>query len=77
MGKENRRGDSGWMQSLNWLLKVEMYKRSQGRLVRQFTCLAIWVAVVVLRIMGVYYFHHNDRLQWHRARPRGYGSGPA
>src|SRR4051794_36592852 len=47
MGKETRGGDSGWMQILNELLKTDIYKRSQGRIVRQFTCLAIWVAVAL------------------------------
>src|SRR3954454_17415344 len=47
MAKENRGGNSGWMQALNELLKTDIYKRSQGRLVRQFTCLAIWVAVAL------------------------------
>jgi preprotein translocase subunit SecE len=44
MTKDNQGSDSGWTQLLHELLKTEIYKRSQGRLVRQFTCLAIWVA---------------------------------
>jgi len=44
MAKDNQGGDSGWMQFIRELFKTEIYKRSQGRLVRQFTCLAIWVA---------------------------------
>jgi preprotein translocase subunit SecE len=43
MAKDNG-GPSGWSQFLQELLKTDIYKRSQGRLVRQFTCLAIWVA---------------------------------
>jgi preprotein translocase subunit SecE len=43
MAKDNG-GSSGWMQLFHQLFKTEIYKRSQGRLVRQFTCLAIWVA---------------------------------
>jgi preprotein translocase subunit SecE len=43
MAKDNG-GSSGWMQLFHELFKTEIYKRSQGRLVRQFTCLAIWVA---------------------------------
>jgi preprotein translocase subunit SecE len=43
MAKENG-GPSGWMQLLQELFKTDVYKRSQGRMVRQFTCLAIWVA---------------------------------
>jgi preprotein translocase subunit SecE len=44
MTKDNQGGDSGWMQLIRELFKTEIYKRSQGRLVRQFTCLAIWIA---------------------------------
>jgi len=29
-----------------------------------------WVAIVVVRILGVYYYHHKDTLKWHTARPR-------
>lgn len=43
MAKDNG-GTSGWSQFLRELLSTDIYKRSQGRLVRQFTCLAIWVA---------------------------------
>jgi preprotein translocase subunit SecE len=43
MAKDNG-GPSGWMQVVQELFKTEVYKRSQGRLVRQFTCLAIWAA---------------------------------
>jgi hypothetical protein len=31
---------------------------------------AIWTAIVVMRLMGVHYFHHKDSLGWHRERPR-------
>jgi preprotein translocase subunit SecE len=47
MTKENTGGDSGWMQFFRELLKTDIYKRSQGRMVRQLTCLAIWVATVL------------------------------
>src|SRR5688572_12027615 len=48
MGKERAAaGDSGWMQVLQELLKYDIYKRSQGRMVRQITCLVIWVAIVL------------------------------
>jgi len=43
MAKDNQRDPSGWMRFIGELLKTDIYKRSQGRLVRQFTCLAIWV----------------------------------
>jgi hypothetical protein len=32
--------------------------------------LAIWVAIVVLHILGVCYFHLKDSLKWHTHRPR-------
>jgi preprotein translocase subunit SecE len=35
---------SGWAQILKELLKTDIYKRSQGKIVRQVTCGAIWVA---------------------------------
>jgi len=48
MGKEKAAvSDSGWWQFLHELLKADLYKRSQGRIVRQVTCLAIWVAFAI------------------------------
>lgn len=48
MTKDNRaNADGGWMQIFQELFKTGIYKRSQGRMVRQFTCLAIWAAVVL------------------------------
>jgi preprotein translocase subunit SecE len=44
MAKDNQGSPNGWMLLIRELFKTEIYKRSQGRLVRQFTCLAIWVA---------------------------------
>ena len=44
MAKDNRGGSNGWMQVLHELLKTEIYKRSQGRIVRQVTFFAIWLA---------------------------------
>jgi preprotein translocase subunit SecE len=35
---------SGWAQLLKELLKTDIYKRSQGKIVRQVTCGAVWVA---------------------------------
>jgi hypothetical protein len=32
--------------------------------------MVIWVAMVAMRIMGVYYFFHQHTLNWHRERPR-------
>jgi preprotein translocase subunit SecE len=44
MAKDNRGGSNGWMQVLHELLKTDIYKRSQGRIVRQVTFFAIWLA---------------------------------
>jgi hypothetical protein len=32
--------------------------------------IVLWVQIVVMRLLGVYYFHHRDTLRWHRAHPR-------
>jgi hypothetical protein len=29
-----------------------------------------WTAIVVMRLLGTYYYHHRDTLHWHRAHPR-------
>ena len=44
MAKDNRGESSGWTQVLHELLKTDIYKRSQGRIVRQVTFFAIWLA---------------------------------
>jgi preprotein translocase subunit SecE len=46
MAKDNG-GSSGWIQVVREMLRTDIYKRSQGRMVRQFTCLAIWAAFVL------------------------------
>lgn len=46
MGKDKGPA-SGWTQVLGELLKLDVYKRSQGRIVRQVTCLAMWVVVAL------------------------------
>ncbi len=43
-----------WMQTLNELLKTEIYKRNQGKIVRQATCITIWVGFA----LAAYQFHH-------------------
>lgn len=43
-----------WSQTLAELLKTDIYKRNQGKIVRQATCIAIWVAFAV----GSYQFYH-------------------
>jgi preprotein translocase subunit SecE len=42
MGKDKPPA-GGWSEFFRELLRFDIYKRSQGRIVRQFTCLAIWV----------------------------------
>src|SRR5437773_2227140 len=46
-GGSDKGGSSGWMQFIREMLRTDIYKRSQGRMVRQFTCLAIWAAFVL------------------------------
>jgi preprotein translocase subunit SecE len=43
MTKDNAGVSSGWTQVVQDLFKWEVYKRSQGKLVRQLTCIAVWV----------------------------------
>lgn len=47
MGKERPPSDSGWMQILHELFRYDLYKRTQGRMVRQITCLVIWVTFFI------------------------------
>jgi hypothetical protein len=32
--------------------------------------MAIWTSIVVMRIVGVHYFRHQDKLKWHGQRSR-------
>lgn len=48
MAKENPREPSAFSRWLRELTSAEIYKRSQGRLVRQLTCLSVWVAVALI-----------------------------
>jgi preprotein translocase subunit SecE len=58
--KEKTATAGGFRQLLGELFKTEVYKRSQGRIVRQITCLAVWVTfalaawrmLVFLRVFG-------------------------
>jgi preprotein translocase subunit SecE len=43
MGKEKTWDSGGSMQFLHGLLRTDLYKRSQGRITRQATCIVIWV----------------------------------
>jgi preprotein translocase subunit SecE len=62
MAKDN--GGPGWLTFFYELFKTEIYKRSQGRMVRQFTCLAIW-AVFALAAWRAYPILTID---WHLTR---------
>ena len=43
MGKENTIAGSGSWPFVNNLLRMDLYKRTQGKIVRQATCIVIWV----------------------------------
>ena len=47
-------GGGFWTQTLAELLKTEIYKRNQGKIVRQATCIAIWVGVA----LAAYQLYH-------------------
>jgi preprotein translocase subunit SecE len=58
MGKEKAvASDSGWGQLLQELVRADLYKRSQGRIVRQVTCLAIWIAFALTAWRLYVYLH--------------------
>jgi preprotein translocase subunit SecE len=44
MSKESAGSPSGWWVFIHELTQVGIYKRTQGRLTRQITCLVIWIA---------------------------------
>jgi preprotein translocase subunit SecE len=50
-------GGGWWMQTLSELLKTEIYKRSQGKIVRQATCIAIGVAFALGAYQMYSYLH--------------------
>src|SRR5262245_64871603 len=50
-------GGGWWTQTLSELLKTEIYKRSQGKIVRQATCIAIWVAFALGAYQMYAYLH--------------------
>lgn len=43
MGKENSIASGSSWQFLNNLLRTDLYKRSQGMMIRRVTCIVIWV----------------------------------
>lgn len=69
MTKDNQVSSSGWSQAVLELFKVEVYKRSQGRLVRQLTCLAVWVAFT----LGAWRSNRSLMLDWHTSPQMAYG----
>ena len=50
-------GGGWWSQTLAELLKTEIYKRNQGRIVRQATCIAIWVSFALGAYQMYAYLH--------------------
>jgi preprotein translocase subunit SecE len=47
MGKEKTWDSGGSMHFLHSLLRTDLYKRSQGRITRQVTCIVIWVIFIL------------------------------
>jgi len=50
-------GSGWWSQALSELLKTEIYKRNQGKIVRQATCIAIWVSFALGAYQMYAYLH--------------------
>src|SRR5262245_22217139 len=46
-----------WTQTLAELLKTDIYKSKQGKIVRQATCLTIWVAFALAAYQLYHYMH--------------------
>jgi preprotein translocase subunit SecE len=57
MAKDNGGASGPWAHALRELFSTEIYKRSQGRLVRQLTCVSIWI-VCVLAAYRIYQYLH-------------------
>jgi len=69
MTKENSGTSSGWTQVVQDLFKWEVYKRSQGRLVRQLTCLAVWVTFA----LAAWRINRSLLIDWHLSASAAYG----
>jgi preprotein translocase subunit SecE len=69
MTKDNQVSSSGWSQAVQELFKLEVYKRSQGRLVRQLTCLAVWVAFA----LGAWRSNRSLLFEWKTSPEIAYG----
>ncbi|HEY2415696.1 MAG TPA: preprotein translocase subunit SecE [Pirellulaceae bacterium] len=69
MTKDNSGTGSGFMQVVQEFFKLEVYKRSQGRLVRQLTCLAVWVAFALI----AWRLNRSLSIDWHAAPGVAYG----
>jgi len=57
MAKDNGGVSGPWAHAVRELFSTEIYKRSQGRLVRQLTCLAMWLVCVLAAYRGYQYLH--------------------
>lgn len=69
MTKDNSGAGSGFMQAVQEIFKLEVYKRSQGRLVRQLTCLAVWVAFALI----AWRLNRSLSIDWHAEPMVAYG----
>jgi preprotein translocase subunit SecE len=69
MTKDNSGAGSGFTQVVQEIFKLEVYKRSQGRLVRQLTCLAVWVAFALI----AWRLNRSMSIDWHAAPGVAYG----
>jgi preprotein translocase subunit SecE len=63
MAKDKALAANGFSQIAQELLQVGVYKRSQGRVTRQSTCIAVWVALAIAawRMYSVGGFHGSMR----------------
>ena len=69
MTKDNQGGSNGWTQVIRELFKLEVYKRSQGRLVRQLTCLAVWAAFA----LAAWRANRSLLFEWQASPTTAYG----
>ena len=63
MAKDKALAANGFGQSAQELLQVGVYKRSQGKVTRQSTCITLWVALAIAawRMYSVGGFHGTVR----------------
>jgi len=69
MTKDNSGVSSGWTQVVPEFFKWEVYKRSQGKLVRQLTCIAVWVTFA----LAAYQINRSMLVNWQWGPGAAYG----